>query len=228
MQQLYRAVFLVTLGLSTLTGTDLCAQRRGGSRGGGDRGERFRSFMEMRRGRGGSEAPGGDADGRSRRGGWDRGRSDSDSDGGERFQHFMEMRQQSGEADRFRSFGRPFTVGESGSSETDQRPFGGEWTSDGRRGDSRNGDARRKEASSEGYQPKPRPRVTVDLPEKYRDRDVNKDGQIGLYEWERKAFAQFFVMDRNGDGFLTPREIVAAESVDRSERKSASRSLAMD
>ncbi|NOX53214.1 MAG: hypothetical protein GXP27_01995 [Planctomycetes bacterium] len=57
-----------------------------------------------------------------------------------------------------------------------------------------------------------RPRITIDLPESYRDRDKDHDGQIGLYEWDRKAYAEFFRLDRNGDGFLTPRELLAASS----------------
>lgn len=57
---------------------------------------------------------------------------------------------------------------------------------------------------------KPKVRVTKDLPADYRDKDKNGDGQIGLYEWDRKAFAQFFDLDRNGDGLLTAEELIAA------------------
>lgn len=57
---------------------------------------------------------------------------------------------------------------------------------------------------------KPKVRVTKDLPTDYRDKDKNGDGQIGLYEWDRKAFAQFFDLDRNGDGLLTADELIAA------------------
>jgi hypothetical protein len=57
---------------------------------------------------------------------------------------------------------------------------------------------------------KPKPRVTKELPDEYRDRDQNSDGQIGLYEWDRKAFAQFYELDRNSDGFLTPAELIAS------------------
>ncbi|HLQ45752.1 MAG TPA: hypothetical protein VK137_13530, partial [Planctomycetaceae bacterium] len=59
---------------------------------------------------------------------------------------------------------------------------------------------------------KPKPRVTKDLPDEYRDRDKNGDGQIGLYEWDRKAFAQFYELDRNGDGLLTPDELLPPKS----------------
>lgn len=57
---------------------------------------------------------------------------------------------------------------------------------------------------------KPKVRVTKDLPTDYRDKDKNGDGQIGLYEWDRGAFAQFFNLDRNGDGLLTADELIAS------------------
>ncbi len=55
---------------------------------------------------------------------------------------------------------------------------------------------------------KPKPRITKDLPDEYRARDKNGDGQVGLYEWDRKLFAQFYELDRNGDGFLTADELI--------------------
>ena len=54
---------------------------------------------------------------------------------------------------------------------------------------------------------KPQPRITVDLPTKFSEVDANKDGQIGLYEWDRAKYKEFFAMDKNHDGFLTPREL---------------------
>jgi len=54
---------------------------------------------------------------------------------------------------------------------------------------------------------KPQPRITVDLPTKFSEVDTNKDGQIGLYEWDRAKYKEFFEMDKNHDGFLTPREL---------------------
>ncbi len=72
------------------------------------------------------------------------------------------------------------------------------------------GDSRGRGSASGKKEKKPRPRVTVDLPEQYKEQDKNKDGQIALHEWQRSAFAQFMAFDINHDGFLTPRELVKA------------------
>lgn len=53
-------------------------------------------------------------------------------------------------------------------------------------------------------------RVTIDIPVKFEEGDTDLDGQIGFYEWKkwkRKEISQFALYDRNGDGFLTPREL---------------------
>ena len=55
----------------------------------------------------------------------------------------------------------------------------------------------------------PRISLIAKLPEAYRDKDKNGDGQIGLYEWPRKDLAAFRKLDRNGDGFLTAAELIA-------------------
>jgi len=55
-----------------------------------------------------------------------------------------------------------------------------------------------------------RPSVSQKLPETYRSRDKDGDGQIGFYEWTRSDYANFRKLDRNGDGFLTPRELNAS------------------
>lgn len=47
------------------------------------------------------------------------------------------------------------------------------------------------------------------LPESYQKLDKNKDGQIGLYEWERAKYAEFRKLDKNRDGFLTPQELAS-------------------
>ena len=78
-----------------------------------------------------------------------------------------------------------------------------------------------------GYTPAKRERVTVDLPGDFFDRDQDGDGQIGLYEWrewDRTRIDEFFFLDRNGDGFLTPRELASvANSSNDDDRTSASR-----
>jgi hypothetical protein len=56
-------------------------------------------------------------------------------------------------------------------------------------------------------------RYVPELPAEYLARDKNGDGQIGLYEWERKNYAEFAKLDKNGDGFLTPAELVSKETL---------------
>lgn len=65
-------------------------------------------------------------------------------------------------------------------------------------------------------------RITKELPNDYREKDKNGDGQIGLYEWDRSAFSQFFNLDRNGDGLLTADELIAATKKSSSTSQSAS------
>ena len=53
-------------------------------------------------------------------------------------------------------------------------------------------------------------RLTRPLPDGFGELDPNGDGQIGLYEWRRwnrKLTGEFLTLDRNRDGFLTPREL---------------------
>lgn len=52
-----------------------------------------------------------------------------------------------------------------------------------------------------------KPKYVVPLPAEYQAKDKNGDGQIGLYEWDRSKYAEFFKLDKNGDGFLTPQEL---------------------
>ena len=37
--------------------------------------------------------------------------------------------------------------------------------------------------------------------------DTDRDGQIGMYEWNPKAYDRFLAMDTDNDGFLIPREL---------------------
>jgi hypothetical protein len=56
-------------------------------------------------------------------------------------------------------------------------------------------------------QSKPKVRLTLKLPDSYRSKDKDSDGQIGLYEWPKNDYAGFKRLDHNGDGFLTPQEL---------------------
>ena len=49
------------------------------------------------------------------------------------------------------------------------------------------------------------------LPAWFADYDTDGDGQVGLYEWRRKGrtIAEFMPMDRNDDGYLTAKELLA-------------------
>jgi len=60
--------------------------------------------------------------------------------------------------------------------------------------------------------PRIKKKVTVKLPDQYRSKDADRDGQIGLYEWPRSDYAGFQRLDLNGDGFLTPQELVNGPS----------------
>lgn len=62
---------------------------------------------------------------------------------------------------------------------------------------------------------KSRRRVTVKLPDEYRSKDADKDGQIGMYEWSRSDYATFRKLDLNGDGFLTAQELLRKGSSKR-------------
>lgn len=57
----------------------------------------------------------------------------------------------------------------------------------------------------------PKERMTIPLPEAYLSMDLDRDGQIGLYEWrqvKRSDMQGFLALDHNGDGYLTPAELV--------------------
>jgi hypothetical protein len=99
--------------------------------------------------------------------------------------------------------GSPFGGGDRGGS-----PFGGAPAFGGSdRGRSSSGGDRSRDAAK--VEKQPRPRVTIDLPAQYVAQDTDRDGQLGLYEWSRGNLAEFRRLDRNSDGFLTPRELAA-------------------
>lgn len=73
-------------------------------------------------------------------------------------------------------------------------------------------------------------RTTVDLNQEFIPHDSDKDGQIGLYEWREKnptKLGEFFVMDLNGDGYLTPREIQLSKN-GKPQRSAASFMFALN
>jgi Ca2+-binding EF-hand superfamily protein len=96
--------------------------------------------------------------------------------------------------------------------------FGGGWQGgNGQDGDrdrsSDSGDSRSN--STARTERKPRPRYTVDLPDLFDSVDSDQDGQVGLYEWKKskRGLADFRKIDRDSDGFLTPAELVRADSI---------------
>lgn len=50
------------------------------------------------------------------------------------------------------------------------------------------------------------PRYPEGLPNWFQSHDRNRDGQVGLYEWERDRLGEFKTWDINGDGFIEPQE----------------------
>lgn len=77
---------------------------------------------------------------------------------------------------------------------------------EGRGSDSR-GRGRSEPKKPTRWTAKARDRVTLDLDETWKANDLNGDGQIGLYEWDRAKLSEFLRLDTNHDGLLTPREI---------------------
>lgn len=68
------------------------------------------------------------------------------------------------------------------------------------------------------FKPRNKERITVDLPKEYSDVDSDLDGQIGLYEWivvRREDLELFDDIDRNLDGLLTPKELVAWDKLSK-------------
>jgi hypothetical protein len=146
-------------------------------------------------------------------GGRSSGGRSSDGDSNDRREQmqsfFMRMREQQGGGDsndrreQMQSFFSRMREQRGGDTGGDSRG--------GSRGGGREGSSRSR-SSRQPQKPKPKPRITVDLPEQYVSQDLDKDGQLGLYEWYKSqpsAIAQFRSLDANSDGFLTPRELLA-------------------
>src|SRR5205823_4552005 len=51
-------------------------------------------------------------------------------------------------------------------------------------------------------------KLPTGLPKWFTELDLNKDGQISLYEWTKggRDVEEFLAMDRNDDGYLTAEE----------------------
>jgi hypothetical protein len=84
----------------------------------------------------------------------------------------------------------------------------------------RGGDSQARSRGQNGvlspFRPRTKERMTVDLPPKYSELDIDYDGQIGLYEWitaRRESLSQFDQMDMNFDGVLTPSELLVYDEV---------------
>jgi hypothetical protein len=100
-----------------------------------------------------------------------------------------------------------------GEGDGDRRRDDGDRRDEERRSDSsRSSSSPSSRSSTSRSKTKEKPRVTIALPEEYRAADLDSDGQIVLFEWRQwkgHTLAEFTSRDRNGDGFLTPRELVA-------------------
>ncbi|MFK7820439.1 MAG: hypothetical protein AB8G99_17090, partial [Planctomycetaceae bacterium] len=67
------------------------------------------------------------------------------------------------------------------------------------------------------FQQRKREKYLPELPEEFSPGDADSDGQIALFEWaawKRSEMSAFFEIDSNEDGFLTPRELIAAKEED--------------
>tara|TARA_R110002095_G_scaffold173591_2_gene150960 strand:- start:2379 stop:3530 length:1152 start_codon:yes stop_codon:yes gene_type:complete len=95
--------------------------------------------------------------------------------------------------------------------------------------DSRSRGGSKSNSSSKNEPVKP-VRTTVDLNKDFVPHDTDLDGQIGLYEWRKNnptKLGEFFTMDLNGDGYLTPREIQLSKD-GKTQRSAASFMFALN
>ncbi|WP_291175913.1 EF-hand domain-containing protein [Gimesia sp.] len=127
-----------------------------------------------------------------------------------------------GNDDRSGGFDRDAMRSRYGSFEPD-RGGSSDFSSSGRSGGSSSGNSSKNEPA------KP-VRTTVDLNQEFVPHDMDQDGQIGLYEWRKNnptKLSEFFTMDLNGDGYLTPKEIKLAKE-GKTQRSAASFMFALN
>ena len=110
-----------------------------------------------------------------------------------------------GDSGRGGDWGRGDDSGRGGDQGRGEENRGGDY---GRGSDDRGG-----RSSSKTPSKTEKGRTTVDLPANYLGIDTNKDRQISLFEWERSRFNEFYQLDVNNDGILTPRELGGATAV---------------
>lgn len=75
------------------------------------------------------------------------------------------------------------------------------------------------------YKMKPKEPLVLELPPAYSEVDLDLDGQLGLYEWmqtRRAEIERFDAMDLDSDGYLTPDELLTAETAATTESAVAS------
>jgi hypothetical protein len=64
-------------------------------------------------------------------------------------------------------------------------------------------------------------KLPKELPPWFTQLDLDKDGQVGLYEWKQagRPVSEFLAMDHNRDGFLTVEEVLRHEKAKAKAKK---------